>query len=465
MSSSRYRPPALEQPDELESRPWAFDPMSAMHTRRRSPTCRRGPALAVLALALAGASGCAALTNPVADGIPVSRLPDEVLGESREALRPIPLNLLGQDQPEVYRLAAGDILGMVIEGVLGERNAPPPVHMERDEGTPSIGYPIPVREDGTVTLPFIEPIKVAGLTLIEAQELVRKAYTVKKEILKTGTERIMVTLMRSRRYHVLVVREDGGSAGVPAGPQLNGGGGVGGYLTVGASHRGSGTSLDLPAYENDVLNALTRSGGLPGTDAKNEVLVLRKPRRGDPKGTPQVIRIPLRLRPGEPVPFRPEDVVLVSGDTVFVESRESEVFYTAGLLGSGQFPLPRDYDLDVLQAIATIRGPLINGGFSQTLFNSSSTNTGAGNPSPSLVTVLRRTANGGQIPIRVDLNAAFRDPRERLRIQPADIIVLQETPEEAITRYVTQIFRLEFLSGVLTGKDLQGTATLAVPGR
>ena len=72
-------------------------------------------------VALAGASGCAALTNPVADGIPVSRLPDEVLGESREALRPIPLNLLGQDSPDVYRLAAGDILGMVIEGVLGDQ--------------------------------------------------------------------------------------------------------------------------------------------------------------------------------------------------------------------------------------------------------------------------------------------------------------------------------------------------------
>ena len=96
--------------------------MLDMHTRRRTPIRRLSPAL--VALVLAGASGCAALTNPVADGIPVSRLPDDVLGESRESLRPIPLNLLGQGQPEVYKLAAGDILGMVIEGVLGERNAP-----------------------------------------------------------------------------------------------------------------------------------------------------------------------------------------------------------------------------------------------------------------------------------------------------------------------------------------------------
>jgi hypothetical protein len=193
------------------------------------------------------------------------------------------------------------------------------------------------------------------------------------------------------------------------------------------------------------------------------VVVLRKPRRGDPPGAAPVVRIPLRLRPGEPVPFRPTDVVLRSGDTVYVEGREAEVFYTAGLLGGGQFPLPRDYDLDVLQAIALVRGPLVNGGFSQNLFTSSATNIGVGNPSPSLVTVLRRTCNGGQIPIRVDLNRAFRDPRERIRIQPGDIIVLQETPEEAIARFFTQTFRLDLSGPVLTGKDLQGTATLAVP--
>src|SRR5262249_55787987 len=156
----------------------------------------------------------------------------------------------------------------------------------------------------------------------------------------------LVTLMRPRKYRVLVVREDGGTAGVPAGPGLANG--IGASL-VGASHKGTGVTLELPAYENDVLNALTQSGGLPGTDARNEVLVQRKPKRGQP---PEVIRIPLRLRPGEPVPFRAEDVVLRSGDTVTVEARNAEVFYTAGLLGSGQYPLPRDYDLDVIQAIA-----------------------------------------------------------------------------------------------------------------
>jgi protein involved in polysaccharide export with SLBB domain len=436
--------------------------MHAKSRQFRSPMHSRAVgALAVGFICLAVlSSGCAALTNPVADGIPVSLLPDDVLGPSREGLKPIPLNLLGQEPPDIYLLAPGDVLGIVIESVLGERNAPPPVHLDVEKGPPAFGYPVPVREDGTIVVPLIKPVKVAGLSLIEVQEKLRQEYTVKKEILKPGAERILVSLMRPRRYQVLVMREDGGQAGVPAGPGI--GNGIGATL-VGASRKGTGVSLELPAYENDVLNALTRSGGLPGTDAKNEVIVQRKPRKGDPRGAPEIIRIPLRMRPGDPIPFRPEDVVLQNGDTVFVESRDVEVFYTAGLLGSGQYPLPRDYDLNVIQAIATVRGPLINGGFIQGAFGGTSTNTGIGTPSPSLVTVLRQTSKGTQIPIRVDLNLAFREPRERLLIQPGDIIVLQETSSEALTRYFTTVFRLNFTSPFLNESTLQGTATVTGP--
>src|SRR5438105_3625271 len=84
--------------------------------------------LAVLLMA-ASLSGCAALTNPVANGLPVRRVPPELLGESREHKVPLPLTLLRQPQPEAYRLAPGDVLGVWIEGVLGEKNQVPPVHL------------------------------------------------------------------------------------------------------------------------------------------------------------------------------------------------------------------------------------------------------------------------------------------------------------------------------------------------
>src|SRR4029078_4505543 len=86
-----------------------------------------GIALALTVTALF--PGCAAVTNPVANGIPVRLLPDELLAESREGFEQIPLSLLRQKPPEIYRLSAGDILGVYIETVLGNAETPPPVDL------------------------------------------------------------------------------------------------------------------------------------------------------------------------------------------------------------------------------------------------------------------------------------------------------------------------------------------------
>src|SRR5690349_4180250 len=85
-------------------------------------------------------SGCVAFTNPVANGVPVRLLPPEILGEPQADKKPIPLSLLRQKAPEVYRLAPGDTLSILIEGVLGERGQVPPVQTtDQPESPPAIG--------------------------------------------------------------------------------------------------------------------------------------------------------------------------------------------------------------------------------------------------------------------------------------------------------------------------------------
>jgi hypothetical protein len=65
-----------------------------------------------------------------------------------------------------------------------------------------------------------------------------------------------------------------------------------------------------------------------------------------------VTRISLRMKPSDPVPFRPEDVILQRGDVVFIEARDTEVWYSGGLMPPAEHVLPRDRDLDVVQAVA-----------------------------------------------------------------------------------------------------------------
>lgn len=147
----------------------------------------------------------------------------------------------------------------------------------------------------------------------------------------------------------------------------------------------------------------------------------------------KVIRIPIRLGPGETADIRPEDVVLYDGDIVFIESRDTEVFYTAGLLGGGQFTLPRDYDLDILQALSLAQS---NGASAARSVGGVSSLNNDVSISPSTAIVLRKLPDGGEVPVKVDLYRARTDLSERIVIQPGDYILLQYTPLEAVGAFV-----------------------------
>jgi protein involved in polysaccharide export with SLBB domain len=429
--------------------------------------------------------GCAAVTNPIANGVPVRLLPDELLAESREGFEPIPLTLLRRPPPEKYVLAPGDTLGIYVEGVLGTAETPPPVNIpETTDLPPSVGYPFPVRDDGTVSLPYVEPVRVAGMTIEEAEKEVVNAY-LQKEILRPEDRRILVTLMRPRHIRVLVIREDSQQRQVTL--QTESLIGLGTSRTqIGGAREGTGMVLELPAYQNDVLNALTRSGGLPGLESTQEVIVQRgywdgasdpmagtydQPSQADLTDRGQdgnesgrrIIRIPIQTRGGEPLPFRPEDVILHSGDIVLVQAREPEFYYTGGLLPADEVPLPNDYDLTVVEAVLKVRGPLLNGGLNASNLNGAVIQAGMGNPSPSLLSVLRETPGGGQVTIRVDLNEAVRDPRENLLVQAGDVLIMQETPDEAIARYFSQVFQIDLFTRFLNRNDAQGSASIVVP--
>ncbi len=436
---------------------------------------------------LAFPSGCAAITNPVFDSVPVRLLPAELLAPSKAGAQTLPLTLLRQPANTVYRLDHGDVLGIYIEGIVGERNVPPPLHVAPLTQTrdvhrlpPAAGYPFPVDEDGAVTLPLIPKVSVRGMTLDEARGAIRAAY-VKKELLKADNDRFVVTVLHPRQTRVLVLRQEATTYLFgPEGP-------------VPTGKRNSGFVVDLPAFENDILHALTLTGGLPEFDALNEIIIYRDryrdkskdpvlkeipaPPPGEfvaplPKGMEdkvlvgETLRIPLRVPPGAPLPFHPEDVILQTGDTLFLETRDEQVFFTAGLLPPGKYVLPRDQDLDVLEAISQVHGPFYNGAFGGNNLSGTLVAPGLGSPSPSLLVVVRRVPNHGQVRILVDLRRALRDPRERILVQPGDLLLLQEKPDEAMGRYIAQSFlNVEIFWRFLHSPFATGGLTISAPDR
>jgi len=384
-------------------------------------------------------------------GVPVSRIPRALLNTDRkDDYEDISMLRLRQDSPEFYALGPGDVLGFYANKLFGTDDQLPPVHYSEDSTLPpAVGVPVPVREDGTLSLPYLNPINVEGMSLVEATEAIRKAYTEEGEepILREDSQ-ISLTMIRRRTVRVLVIREE-----------------TGGIADV--TKRGTGNIVDLPAYENDLLHALSETGGMPGLDAENQVLIYRgmfadgmnydqilndaclnncnceddcfcdESPLPDP---PNVTRIPLRHHPANPPSFTQEDILLNDNDIVIIRSRDRETFITAGMLGGGEHLLPRDRDLDIIGAIAMAGGPLGNAGTGINAIAGSGNAGGQGGMGqacqPSEVLLVRELPCGNQITMKIDLNRALQNPSERVLVQPGDVVMLRYTLAEEIGNVV-----------------------------
>jgi hypothetical protein len=230
----------------------------------------------------------------------------------------------------------------------------------------------------------------------------------------------------------------------------------------GVSKRGTGKVVDLPAYENDVLHALNETGGMPGTDAKNEILIYR----GLFNSGVDADTILNEVCQGDcddpcfcnetPLPDPPNDIILNEGDIVIIRSRDRETFTTAGVLGGGQFPLPRDKDLDILGAIALANGPLGSAGSGLGGLGNGNNGGGGGGGGgqrgnqfcqPSEAVVVRELACGNSISIKVDLNRAIENPQERILIQPNDVVLVRYTLCEEVGNVLLNAFQINYLLG------------------
>ena len=393
------------------------------------------------------------LNRPIA-AVPANQLPRSY--SQRTQTSPVNAALLRNRPSKKYFLDEGDVLGIFIEGVLGNLDESPPVQIPdpTSDLPPSLGYPVSVRVDGTISLPLVEPIPVRGLTIIQVEELIKSKYLDRNRPILTSDNRILVSLMRKRTVNVYVLRGDNSqSAG------LNGS--RSGVVNQRSDQSQRSNRLQLPVGDNDLLNALSQTGGLPGVNAKSDVKIYRanrpvgkyQPNRGYANGRSafprtavggtsytrsnqyrsprsysangtRVTSVPTRQRPGENVYIRPTDARLDDGDVVVIESRDTEVYYTGGLLGGGEFPLPRDRGIDVLEAIASAGQSV--GAVRQNGFGVLPQRT------PTELLILRPRPGHGQLTIRVDVDRALSDPSQRVQVRAGDLLILRHTRREQI---------------------------------
>ena len=229
-----------------------------------TPADDRSPARVLLAAACLAGVGAAGLTGCQAfhplEGVPAETLSQAFRTPVRTPRTPIDLSLLGQPRPSAYRHDTGDILGVYINTILGPEGVePPPTLSETTLNLiPGTGTPFEVGRDGTIILPEIGAVFVRGLTRMEITNRLKQL--AKQASLGPDDDpdeiedpKVVVARLKERTISVVVLRDELG----PDGALDNNSIGIGGARF----DEPTGQIVELKAYENDVLHALTASGG------------------------------------------------------------------------------------------------------------------------------------------------------------------------------------------------------------
>ena len=171
----------------------------------------------------------------------------------------------------------------------------------------------------------------------------------------------------------------------------------------------------------------------------------------------------MRLRLGEPLDFGLEDVILHNGDVVFVDAAPVDTFYTAGLLPSAEHILPRDYDLDVIEAVARARGPMVNGASAAATCPGISSRWAWATPVPSCCRSCGELRRGSKWTSSSICTRRWSDPRERIRVLPGDVLILQEMPGQAIARFFATSFNFSGIFRIFSNLDFMSFSTRTTP--
>ena len=172
--------------------------------------------------------------------VTADQLPTEMQATAPARLRPLQLASLGSPVTSEFRIHPGDMLDVTVSDLIGENQY----------------YPVPTRvmEDGTVRLPLVGSVTLAGLSIPAAEQTIFASYSSQGMLKKP---QVTVALRETRKVRVYVL----GAVNKPG-------------------------QYELAANEGDLLAALVSAGGL----APEAGTVVEVRRRLTPGSPPQPIR-------------------------------------------------------------------------------------------------------------------------------------------------------------------------------
>ncbi len=117
------------------------------------------------------------------------------------------------------KVRVGDTLGVFIPGVLGKSNESPPIYTDPTGiNPPTMGYPLQVRANGTISIPLLDDQKVAGLS-INGVEARLKHLLESRDIMQEGRAQVTVSMIRRAGTSNPLVSVASTTAGLDSNPR------------------------------------------------------------------------------------------------------------------------------------------------------------------------------------------------------------------------------------------------------
>lgn len=287
----------------------------------------------------------------------------------------------GLKPPGPYRVGAGDLLEIRFPPGLASLS---PAQIAADGK-----YAVRVSAAGTIELPVVAAIEVAGRALPEIERAIADAFHPKYTRARPS---VVAGVTEHRTTRVVVL-------GAVEAPGVH----------------------ELRSDELTLVGALSRAGGiLKETNARVGARAIRVYKAGAKRSAPPLALPVKNLN----IPFA--DVPLQGGETIEVERYEPEVFTVVGLVRSpGAFPYQLEAEYNLMQALAIAGGvePVAD---------------------PPYATVFRKDASGKILGVTFEIDGTGLVRASDTLIKPGDVIAVQQTMGTWTRQLLAQVLRFNF---------------------
>ncbi|MDA1055455.1 MAG: SLBB domain-containing protein [Planctomycetota bacterium] len=362
---------------------------------------KQSPRTTTLVAALVAASMMLGCTR--ANLFQASSLPPELWAPRYTSLQNVDLSRLARTISNSQVLYIGDEVEVTMATGLEDKT--PPVWKGR------------VAEGGTINVPLVGAVQVAGLEVIQAEQ------TIRSESIRRGTyvsPNVTLTVKQRRTNRVAVV----GAVEKP-------------------------NTYELPASSSDLLSAIVQAGGL--SEEADTIIEIRHPpgfvdapvadnghgystELASIRGNRRMVRTPPRtvqVDLMEAANSEFGDYSLADGATVMVMKRPKRFIHVMGLVNkSDQFEIPQDMpEPRLLDALA------MAGGLKMSIADK--------------VHIIRQLPNRAEpVVIEASIRAAKSDTTSNIRLASGDVVSVEETPTTFVLGTLKDFIRFGFSSAL-----------------